>query len=468
MHTRTRILGPDGRPAKLAALEGYDAVTDQGRRKSASSLLMSEDRVLDAAGRVQLVSTGRAVARNFTIAAWAIRKHLDYVSTFEFQSRSGDDALDQRIEELMEWWERPENCDVAERHGLPRALRIAEERRTVDGDIFVLMLSDGRVQWIEGDRVRTPGFGALADGTDLSQFIHGVRTDENGKALQYCVCKRTKWGGFALDRVLDARWCIHHFYSDRFDQVRGISPLAGAINTFRDCYEGFDLALAKMKVAQLFGLVLYRQWSEAAGETSQDEEGKYKVDFGKGPVQLDLDLEDKAEFLETHSPSTEFQSWAVQSVTSALKGLDIPYSFYDEAHTNYSGARQALQQYEQSAEIKRGDNRRLLNRLRRWRLQKSVLDGVLELPGKMKVSDLQWEHISRGVPWIDPQSEINAKVAGIAAAITCRQDVCKEDGRDFFDTARKLAAENKFLTDLGLPTELKPATQITASPREGK
>jgi hypothetical protein len=44
-------------------------------------------------------------------------------------------------------------------------------------------------------------------------------------------------------------------------------------------------------------------------------------------------------------------------IQTALKGLDIPYSFFDEAHTNYSGARQALLQYEQSADVKRHDVR---------------------------------------------------------------------------------------------------------------
>jgi hypothetical protein len=52
---------------------------------------------------------------------------------------------------------------------------------------------------------------------------------------------------------------------DRFDQLRGISPLAAAINTLRGTYEGFDYALAKAKVAQMFALAFYREAVNRAG-----------------------------------------------------------------------------------------------------------------------------------------------------------------------------------------------------------
>ena len=70
---------------------------------------------------------------------------------------------------------------------------------------------------------------------------------------------------------------------------------------------------------------------------------------------------DRAEFLESKSPSTEFQAFSQVMVSVALKALDIPYSFYAENFTNYSGARQALLQYEQSAKIKRMDLQALLD-----------------------------------------------------------------------------------------------------------
>jgi hypothetical protein len=40
--------------------------------------------------RRKLISAGRDIHRNFSLAAWMLRKHLDYVSSFTFQCRSGN------------------------------------------------------------------------------------------------------------------------------------------------------------------------------------------------------------------------------------------------------------------------------------------------------------------------------------------------------------------------------------------
>ena len=120
-------------------------------------------------------------------------------------------------------------------------------------------------------------------------------------------------GGFAFERIVRAAFMEHHGFFDRFDQIRGISPLAPAVNTLRDCYEGYDHALAKMKVAQLFALAFYRQQADFEGEVYEREtvvagsedaadgtleagdQQRYKVDFGRGPIKLELDDGERAE-----------------------------------------------------------------------------------------------------------------------------------------------------------------------------
>jgi len=76
-------------------LFGYDAVESKNRRQAPTGRLRSEDKELLPHQRRKLTSASRDIHRNFTIAAWAIRKHLDYVSTFSFQSRTGSAAAVQ-------------------------------------------------------------------------------------------------------------------------------------------------------------------------------------------------------------------------------------------------------------------------------------------------------------------------------------------------------------------------------------
>ena len=121
----------------------YDAVHAKNKRQAPTGILRSEDSELPPTERRKLLSATRTLHRNFSVAAWMIRKHLDYVSTFSFQARTGDGDLDDSLERLVRWWSQPVNFDVTGRFGLQRFTRLAEMRRTVDGDMGVLKLSRG-------------------------------------------------------------------------------------------------------------------------------------------------------------------------------------------------------------------------------------------------------------------------------------------------------------------------------------
>lgn len=458
---------------------GYDALKDEGKRKRYSGVNRSEDQELTPYDRWRLYTGSRDIARNFAIAGWMIRQHLDYVSTFTFRPRCKNEADNQRLQEWWEWWSQPENCDAAARHGFLRWLRLAERSRTVDGDLLILKLAAGQIQAIEGDRIRTPPGGFPANtGKQATDFLHGVLTNPAGRALGYSVCRRAKAsdymiasGMFYFEAIVGADDCWHHGYFDRFDQIRGVSPLAQAMNSLRDVYEGLDYALAKMKVTQLFALAVFRDTDDPMGDMTQQDptvspqndmncvtdtnpsaKGE-RVDFGRGPFQLDLEKEDKAEFLESKSPSIELQQFVDNVIASSLKALDIPFSFYKENFTNYSGGRDARTRYEHSARIKRQDNVHLANRILRWRLDLACDDG--ELPGRPE--DYRWDWLPTGAPWIDPLKEVQADTQALAAAFTSRTRVCREQGVDFKDIAAEIAEENELLASLGIPVDVAPS-----------
>ena len=433
----------------------YEAAESNTQRRQPSSTIKSTDQLLTPQKRKRLQSKARHLQENFTIAAWAIRRHLDYVSRFSFQAQTGDPGLDAELENLVAWYGRPANCDQAGRHGLASIVRMAEERRTVDGDCFFIKLRSGHLQAIESDRVRDPEKPESIKSRGV--WVHGVKVGPSGRPLSIAVHKRTDRGSYEFQKTIRAANVYQLGYYDRFDQVRGVSPLAPAITTFQDVYEGFDYALAKMKVSQLFGLVFYREAAEAISlptattddAAPADPAGNgYSIDFGKGPIALDLEPGDKAEFLEPKTPPAEFQKFSEVMIGAALKSLDIPLSLYDEAHTNYSGARSALIHYQRSVRIKSEQLRELLNRITGWRLKMFIADGQLDLPAGARL-DFDW--IPAGVPWFDPTKEIAGDVAAINAGLTTRSQVIKErHGRDFRDVIDQLAAEQRYIDDAGL------------------
>ena len=465
----SKIVDQDGAPFRLV----YDIVEQKKRRRPASGILRSEDRELDSGKRRDAISQMRDLARNFSLAKWAVNKHLDFVATHTFRAKTGDQGLDQRLQELMDWWSRPANFDVARRHGQAAAIRLAEARRTVDGDVFALKLRSGKVQWIEGDRVRTPYSLPPGSRVNLSDLTHGVLTDAAGAARAYCVCRRGIGGsGFVFERFVGARNLIQHAWFERFDQIRGITPLTAGFNAFQDVYENVTYALMKSKVAQLFGLVVTRDSDDPMGgisnrfddgddetETAEERAG-YEIDFGRGPFFQELDPGDEMKFLENKTPSTEFQDFMTVVIGLALKAIDIPFSFYDESWTNFFGSKAALALYLMSCKAKRASVQELLRKLTVWRLAMWIVSGELKLPGKLQLPDLKFEWIPAGLPWWDQSKEVAGDIAAIGATLRTRTEIRKERfGDDWHDVVRGLAEEEAWLREM----QVTPAAPLVTA-----
>lgn len=463
-----------------SAWNGYDAAETRTRRYNRQINLQREDKVLRNLDRDRVVSNTRALKRNAVDVAWAIRKHLDYVSTFTFRStnstqtdddtlKPGLQALDDAINASVREWSKPENCDVTGRHSLSALTRLNESCAVTDGDCFTMLISDGSMQLIEGDRVRNPtNIGEwkpadlAAQNIDFSDgtWINGVQISDTGKPLRYAICDRLGPQAYVLRSIVSAKYIVPHGYFERYDATRGVSPLASALNTFCDLYEAREYALAKMKLAQIFALKM-----TLAGDSDQEAEPDpsavndpnkpyspegYKFNFGDGPQSMTLQPGDDAEFLESHQPSNEFQAFFQSGLAAGLKALDIPFSFYDEAHSTYSGSRQALVMYEQSAELKRQRLLLWLNAITRWRISLAILDGELTLPDGVTVEDLHWDWVHAALPWIDPVKEANAQAQLLANSTTSRQRICKENGQDFWEILEEQAEESAAMKAKGL------------------
>lgn len=436
----------------------YDAIRPRGRRRDPGSRVTREDHLMRGNQRNALQANAADLCRNLSLAAWMVRRHLDYVSQFTFHSRTDNADLDTQIEALMEEDARPSNADVAGKFSREKLFRIAEMRRVLDGDTLLVKLDDGRLQGIQADLIADPG-----EKLDGEQWINGVLVTRVGRPLAFGVKYRTDYATETFDRRINSTNAIHYGFFDRYaaDQVRGVSPLVPALNPLRDVYENFDYALAKAKVSQLFALAFYRDAEESVVEpqsesdVAQDEEyepqeARYKVDFGKGPVQLDLDPGDRAEFLESKTPSTEFQNFTQLVIQVALKALDIPYSFYDESHTNFFGSRAAWLHYERSCRDKRDDQIELRRSYTIWKLQTWIRDGRLVLPRGMRISDLYWEWQPRGMPWWDPSKEVRGHVEAIAAGLDTPQRVCKQGDTDFYDNINEIAKAQAYAASKGV------------------
>jgi capsid protein len=148
--------------------------------------------------------------------------------------------------------------------------------------------------------------------------------------------------------------------------------------------------------------------------------------------------------------------------------LDIPWSFYDEAYTNFFGSRAALIQYQQACKSKREDLKEMLDRITVWKIQQWMAAGILSMPaGVQQIDQIYWDWIPAGVPYWNPEQEITGDLMAVEGKLRTRSEIRREKyGDDWRDVVRKLAEERDYLTQYGFDesTEGLVSVPVMAEP----
>lgn len=435
----------------------YEAINPRGKRRSPPAVVYREDAHLQGNRRTALMSSTADLKRNLSLLGWMLRRHCDYVARLNYQPRTGDRGFDRALRELMTWQSRREQMDRGGRLGREKFFRLLEMRRVLDGDAGAIRLRDGRLQFVKGDLIKTPPKelekqNARPD--DRREWESGIRIDAAGLPLQFGIFRRTRGGrGSEWARTIDASRFLHYgFFDDAAsDQVRGISPITTAINDLRDIYESIDYAKVKVKLSQLLGIKFTRapdsdpltgsaisaeQTNPADPEQDEDEElARPPLDFRDGVATVDLDVGEDVDIFESKNPARETVDFLRLVLMIGLKALDLPYSFFDEKHTNFFGSRSAFIQYDRSALDKRDDQIAARQRWTDWQHQRWVFDGLLELPsGYSSVTEIRYDWIPKGMPWWKPSEEVSASLDAIAGGLDNPVRACEEfDRGDVFE-----------------------------------
>jgi len=433
----------------------YDALETQQRGKRVGFVSVSEDRVLRRDDRAELSATVRESERNFTLAGFAIRKHIQYMSEFRFSVDTEDEKFNTLIEKIFnDWAMDPDRCHAARRHAFPKLLTLIERHRLVDGDVGILRCKNGAIQIIESDRIRSEW-----DDSADPHVIQGVHVDDVGGNLFYEIWRRpdatTTW---TKERDVPAKFLDLVGYFDRHDQVRGVSPLAPAIKSLYQLNDGIAYALAKMKLEQLIGFVTKRMpEADPLGTVSLDKQAqKWTEEFGNQMKHLDLNIDEDASFLKGETPSQNFQTFTEFVIRLCLAALDVPYSFLDGSKTNFYGSKGELNGYVNGCRKRQEEMIVFLNRLTRWLLEIWWLEGRFTLPAGMELDALPFSWFGAGVPFwrlIDDSKGYNIAVAN---GFTNPETVCNEHGGNFYENIDRTAAAIKYARDKGVTLPYDP------------
>lgn len=446
-------------PTETSAADStYNALNPKSRRRSTTHRVRPEDALLTDRRRQKLAANSLDVWRNMGLFAWAIRRTLDYCCLWDFQPRTGDDGLNQALKDLMARDMEPQQIDVYGRMDWDDMRRVAEAQKLLAGDCFFVKLANGTLQQIEGSFCCNPH-----DKKEKEQWVNGAKLS-GGRVVAWNFAEEDLQGNTKHRSVRAGNVWQHCQFEGRPNQIRPQSPVVAALNEFRDVDETFDHMRAKVKLDQMFGLAFGRKAdAEAMGEPLDDEENTDKpegaprvVDFGDGPAVFDLDEGEEVTSIQSQNPASNTQDFLKLCVQIALKSLDLPFNFFDEAYTNFFGSRAAWLLFERACYARRKTQDRLHKNMTVWRLWRWVLPpnaggtGELVLPSGMMVQDVKFRWVPRGIAWWRPAEELDTALRSVAAGLKSMQDVCDEHGLgDYRENVREILAEREELSRMG-------------------
>ena len=452
---------------------GYNAVEDKGRRQAPKPRVYHEAEILTKLKRRKLQATAQDQARNLSLVAWMVRKHLDYVSKFHLSFRTDKPELDALVNRIFRWHGRPENLDYMQRFGRDEFFRMFELEKVLAGDAAILKLPDLKLQAIESDEI-TKGEGAPAEVNDS-----GLVVDSMGRPTHFAICKRNTGTNAASQyehHSLEPREnVIFDAYWTRFkSQYRGVSPLSTAINTVQDLHEGMEFNLLKAKMHALFGLAITRKddagdggmggASGATAETASATANATGTTFDINPRSiniLDMNPGEDVKTIESGSPSSEFVEGSYLFIQIAMLALDIPITFFDSRRSSFSARIADLNEYEVSNDAKRTKNRYVRQAYSDWVLEQIWNDprsewGLREAASRAGYSRLrdiqeQAEWVASGSPWIDKLHQLQGDEIGISLGLDNAIDAARRRGGDVFHNIDRQAQVIEYAKSKGVP-----------------
>lgn len=453
----------------------YDALNPKGKRRQASSSqIRPEDLLLTANRRDRLDANALDVHRNMSLLGWMIRRTLDYCTMFDWHPMTEDDGLNNALRELMARDCEPEQNDYVGRMSWDDMRRCSESMKINTGDCFLVPLQEGTLQLIEGSFCRSP--------RDMTggRWLNGAKLNKRNRVVAWNFREtdlgESQYGSSWSDRSVSAgRVWQHVQYEGRPNLIRGVSPIIAALNELRDLYETMDLARAKVKLEQLFGIAIYENKDEdsevadlvnadGSAEDTDEETQETHYDFGSGPVVLKRTAGEKIDILQANNPGSSTQEFLRLCIQLVLLGLDIPANFWNPSETNFFGSRAAWNLYERSCHARRSSQLRLHHRMTRWRLWRWTLPvdlggtGELALPRGMSVEEVRYRWIPRGVPWWKPQEELSTGLAAVAAGLKTMQGLCDETGLGLYsENLKTLARERELARSQGFDLQFNQA-----------
>jgi lambda family phage portal protein len=454
---------------QLDLMRGYDAA-GKGRSNSMWPAANEPAEFTDAPARSIIRARARDLERNSDIAnsiAHAFKRNVIGYG-FKLRPQTPDDTLNDLIEKEWNEWTKKFNCDVTGQQSFTAMMRMAVQRKKIDGGILFLKCYSGKnkiplqLQALEVDELCDYWQAPKHKG---NKVIDGIELTEFNRPVGYWI-KKYNLDGFQLNEPIyyKSDRIIFLWEKKRPSQIREISDFSQSINRIRDANEFITAVSVKERIAACLAVFVKRQAGispgmgrnpgvPSANEKRLEYSGKM---LAPGMIQ-ELNPGDEIQVVDPKGSYGEANGMLgiEQRLISAGHGLSYEAVSRDMTGVNYSSARQSIIEddlaFAEDAEL----IEEVMTEVYEAFIISGILAGVFRMPGffenhSKKIDYLKHEWITSPKSWIDPVKEVNATKLAMESGQKTFAEICAENGRDWKKVIDEMALINEYAASKGV------------------
>ena len=398
---------------------------------------------LNEGTRVELLKLARHMYRNVGL----IKGAVDSIATYSVgpglrpQYRGKNAEFGTLCEEYWRDVVTP-NPEVTGRMTWADLLMALSRSIDVDGDVFIIMTENGKLQVVEGHRVCEADQYGTADGVFLGKL---------GEPTAYLIQTGDDY------RKIQAEAIMHLMEIERPDQIRGGSSLARALNHVRDLKMLGEFEKDALKLQGSIAAVITTAEGDALANTGGFFGNIQPLDTGESSIAREeitssatiprLGPGEKIEMVSPTRPNSSFEPFAKFLIRDVAMGLGLPVEFvYDPASVGGAGMRfvvaKAQRRFEQRQRLLID---RFCNRAWRYFIGTAIANG--DLPADEDYAKVTWQTPKSLT--VDAGREAQQERENYKAGLSSLQSYFGELGLDWEEQTRQIAKEKEFIASLG-------------------
>ena len=322
----------------LEAMRSYDAA-GFGRINSGWRAHNESAEVTDRHSRDVVRARARDLERNSDILQAVVLAYKRNVvgKGYTLRAKTGDDDLNRQIESLWHQWCKARNCDVTGEQSFNAILRMAVERKKVDGGIlFLFRHTPGgvvpfKLQAIEVDELDVSRSAPRRQG---NRVVGGIKYNTWRRPVGYWIQQYDLEGWRLLEPVyIDAKDAYFLKSKRRPSQIREMSDMSHTITRIRDVNEFINAVSIKERIAACLAVLIKKAIPTGTGLGRSGIRGPDgRVDYsGKklGPgMIMEMGAGDEAQVVDPKGAATDATAFlkVQQGLIGAGQGLSCPAS----------------------------------------------------------------------------------------------------------------------------------------------